>query len=158
MTTTIKEVKGNILNLKHGIIVQGCNSKGVMNSGFAKSVREMYPGVYRVYRNEFERNGLFLGGVTYYHVPCIDDAQQLIIANAITQLKYGRDKDVVYVDYPAISTCFENVAKLARERNLPVHFPLIGCGLAHGVWEEVAPRIEKALGPDIEKTLWIYES
>jgi O-acetyl-ADP-ribose deacetylase (regulator of RNase III) len=157
MTTKIREIKGNILSLKHGIIVHGCNSKGVMGSGMADSIRKMYPGAYRVYRDEFEQRGLFLGGVTYYHVPSIEDDNQLVIANAITQENYGRNKNIVYVDYPAISTSFEKIAVKAKALNLPVHFPLIGCGLANGVWEKVAPRIEEALGPDIEKTLWIYQ-
>jgi O-acetyl-ADP-ribose deacetylase (regulator of RNase III) len=155
--TAIKEVKGNILSLKHGIIVHGCNSKGEMGSGIALSVKEMYPGAYRVYRQEYEKNRLYLGGVTYYRVPSIDDDAQVVIANAVTQENYGRDKNVVYVDYNAIAVCFTDIARKSKELNLPVHFPLIGCGLANGKWEIVAERIEQALGPDIDKTLWIYQ-
>jgi O-acetyl-ADP-ribose deacetylase (regulator of RNase III) len=153
---SIKQVNGNILSVRHGIIVQGCNSKGVMNSGIAESIRTRYPGVFTVYRDEFERRGLFLGGVTYYHLPVTLDGNRLVVANAITQKNYGRDKSVVYVDYPAISTCFDDVARLAKELSLPVHFPLIGCGLANGAWDEVSTRIETALGPDIDKTLWRF--
>lgn len=155
--TTIKEVKGSVLTLKNGIIVHGCNSKGKMNSGIAKSIRATYPGAYRVYMQEFYKNGLFLGGVTYYRHPAAADGSQIVIANAITQENYGREKDVVYVDYQAVSACFDDIARTARIMQLPVHFPLIGCGLANGIWPEVSVRIETALGPDIDKTLWIFE-
>lgn len=154
--TTIKEVNGSVLTLKNGIIVHGCNSQGKMNSGIAKSIRAMYPGAYRVYMQEFYKNGLFLGGVTYYRHPIAADGSQVVIANAITQEKYGRDKNVVYVDYLAISACFDDIARTARIMQLPVHFPLIGCGLANGEWPDVSSRIETSLGPDIDKTLWIF--
>jgi len=156
--TTIKRIHGNLLvHVKHGIIVHGCNSKGKMASGFAKFLRAKYPGAYDVYMREFNLRGLPLGGVSYYHHPRELDGSEIVVANAITQENYGRDKDVLYVDYPSISTCFANVATKATELKLPVHFPLIGCGLANGVWNEVGPRIQEALGPDIEATLWIYE-
>jgi O-acetyl-ADP-ribose deacetylase (regulator of RNase III) len=153
---TIKEIKGSALAPRNGIIVHGCNAQGKMASGFAKSLRQTYPGAYRVYLQAHEKDGLKLGQVIYYRHPAELDGSQVIIANAITQQYYGRNKDIVYVSYPAISTCFENVAKLARETGLPVHFPLVGCGLANGQWHEVSARIEQALGPDIDKTLWIY--
>lgn len=155
--TTIKRIDGNVLAVQRGIIVHGCNSKGVMGSGIAKSIRDKYPGAFQVYDREFRKQGLFLGGVTYYHHPPTNAGSEIIIANAITQLNYGRDKSVVYVDYDAVSICFETVARMARETGLPVHFPLIGCGLANGEWEAVSSRIEDALGPDIEKTLWIFK-
>lgn len=154
--TTIKQVHGNLLSVKHGILVHGCNAKGKMGSGFADKLKAAYPGAFRAYRSQFEARGLQLGSVIYYDVPSIDDDQRLIIANAITQENYGRDKSIVYVDYPSVSACFDNIAAKARSLNLPVHFPLIGCGLANGDWDEVAARIEKALGPEIDKTLWIY--
>lgn len=153
---TIKQVKGSALSPRNGIIVHGCNAQGVMGSGFADTLRKTYPGAYRIYRQAYEKDGLHLGEVHYYRHPIELDGSQVIIANAITQQYYGRDKSVVYVDYPAVSKCFESVAKLARVTGLPVHFPLVGCGLANGQWNEVSSRIEQALGPDIDKTLWIY--
>lgn len=154
---TIKEVTGNILTVTHGIIVHGCNAQGKMNSGMAKSIRETYPGAYRVYMEEFNKNGLFLGGVSFYRHPVSPSGGHVVIANAVTQKFYGRNKDIRYVDYPAITVCFNEIARIAKTLQLPVHFPLIGCGLANGKWPEVSPRIEGALGPDIDKTLWHFE-
>jgi O-acetyl-ADP-ribose deacetylase (regulator of RNase III) len=157
MSTSIKRVEGNILSVQHGIIVQGCNSHGVMGSGFAASVKNLYPGAFLAYRKVFEARGLAVGEVIDYEVPNGDDQPRLVIANAITQKDYGRDPNVVYVDYPGLERCFEHVATMARDFNLPVHFPLIGCGLANGKWPVVSAIIERALGADVDKTLWIYE-
>lgn len=155
---TIKEVTGNILTVANGIIVHGCNAQGKMNSGMAKGIRDTYPGAYQSYMAEFNKNGLSLGGVTFYRHPPGADGSQVVIANAITQKYYGRNKDIRYVDYPAITVCFNEIARVAKSLGLPVHFPLIGCGLANGKWPEVSPRIEAALGPGIEKTLWHFEA
>ena len=55
-----------------------------------------------------------------------------------------------------LEAAFGRIRMLARDTGLPVHFPLIGCGLAHGTWEEVSKRIELGLGPNIEKVLWHF--
>ena len=67
--------------------------------------------------------------------------------------KYGRPD----VDYPAIERAFQAIGAFARETGLPVHFPLIGCGLAGGKWERVAPLIEAGLGASVPATLWLYK-
>lgn len=81
-----------------------------------------------------------------------------IIINAITQEQFGSDKSVIYVSYNAIDACFTKIRALAIELALPVHFPLIGCGLANGKWKEIGPRIDHALGDDVEKHLWVLHA
>jgi O-acetyl-ADP-ribose deacetylase (regulator of RNase III) len=138
---------GNLLAVSRGIIVHGCNAQGAMGAGVARLVRDQFPLAYQVYRNQFESQGLEVGEIIPATV-----APDLIIVNAITQKFTGTDR--VQVDYLGLSACFDKVALLARESSLEVHFPLIGCGLAGGSWDEVAPRIERALG-DIQGHLWV---
>jgi O-acetyl-ADP-ribose deacetylase (regulator of RNase III) len=164
----IIEHVGNLLDVENGIIVHGCNCQGMMGSGIAKAIRDKWPGVYMDYLSIEDDQGYILGDIQvvaganfeskstsimgYYediYLPA-----NIIVVNAMTQDNYGSDKSVVYVDYDAISAAFARIKILARETKLPVHFPLIGCGLANGEWKEVAPRIEAALGPNIEKHLW----
>ncbi|MBP6011159.1 MAG: hypothetical protein KBA31_02930 [Alphaproteobacteria bacterium] len=79
----------------------------------------------------------------------------LVFVNAITQDHWrSKDSSVVLADYDAIEAAFRLVRPIALQRRLAVHFPLIGCGLARGTWEEVAPRIERSLGDEVEKYLW----
>lgn len=155
--STIQERRDNLLTLTEGILVHGCNAQGVMGSGFAKGLRAKYPGAFTAYKHKYDRRGLAVGEVVYYEPPMLPGAPKLVIANAITQKFYGRDPNILYVSYDGLERCFEDIGKLARQTGLAVHFPLIGAGLANGKWEEIAPRIERALGPDVDKHLWIYE-
>lgn len=169
----MQEHKGNLLEgVKRGIIVHGCNCLGVMGAGFAAAVRNMYPDVEHAYVQHHRQVGLFLGDVVtvagkglnsaelpravnrHVHLRSEQLPEDLFVVNAMTQEKVGRDPDVRYVDYDALSAAFVRVRMLARDTGLPVHFPLIGCGLANGKWEDVAPRIGAALGRGIEAHLW----
>jgi O-acetyl-ADP-ribose deacetylase (regulator of RNase III) len=123
-----------------------------MGSGVAKAIREKWPRVYEDYKNEEKFKGLYEGSTIYTTV-----AENLVVASTVTQEFYGRDKSKVYVDYHAIQCCFSWIRRAAENTGLPVHFPLIGCGLANGNWGVVSSIIEEALGPDIKSTLWLLE-
>jgi O-acetyl-ADP-ribose deacetylase (regulator of RNase III) len=147
---TIETRYGDMLRVQRGILVHGCNARGAMGAGIALAIKQRFPQAFRMYRDAYERTGLTLGTITSAEI-----APDLIVVNAITQDDWRRPEDsVVLADYDAIENAFGHVRTLAIERGLAVHFPLIGCGLAGGSWDEVAPRIERALGPGIEKILW----
>jgi len=161
----IIEHVGNLLDVTKGIIVHGCNCQGVMGSGVAKSIRDKWPSVYNAYNDHYNFEGLHLGdtipvcgerNTNSIHISKYTHQlpEELIVVNAMTQYEYGGVKGVVYVDYDAVAACFSCIKLLARDTGLPVHFPLIGCGLANGDWNIVSEIIESALGPDIEKHLW----
>ena len=165
----MKEVKGDLLSLKRGILVFGCNCQGAMPGGFGKFVHNRWPAVKSAYEDVHQASGLRLGDIVAVagqawdetsllarHVQSFSSSlyDELVVVNAMTEYECGSDPDKVYVDYDALEAAFARVRLLARETKLPVNFPLIGCGLARGKWEEVAPRIERALGVDVDKTLW----
>lgn len=141
---------GNLLAVERGILVHGCNAQGVMASGIAESIRAQFPQVFQDYSLRHRSSGLCVGDVVFTKV-----GHETYIASAITQEFYGRNPAIRYVDYDGLERCFTLIAGRARNLNLPVHFPLIGCGLANGKWEEVARRIERAASADIEKHLWV---
>lgn len=166
----IETIQGNILSLKEGILVQGCNCQGVMGSGIARSIRDQWNDAYRAYRQHYEKVGLKLGDIVtvagrswetdpsvtrHINLSSNQLPEKLILVNAMTQDFYGRDPDVVYVDYDGLAAAFARIRIIARDSKLPVHFPLIGCGLANGKWTEVAERIDQMLGAEIKKTLWV---
>jgi O-acetyl-ADP-ribose deacetylase (regulator of RNase III) len=169
----IQTKQGNVLDVPTGIIVHGCNCHGVMGGGIAKSIKDKWPDVFHAYRARYETwgLGLRLGDVVAVagqsnwspeQSRLIDAASgqlpdKLIVVNAMTQFDFGRDPDVVYVNYRAVFRAFARVRILAKSTGLPVHFPLIGCGLANGNWDKVGPAIEAALGPDVEATLWEFK-
>lgn len=164
----IERRQGNLLDVVSGILVQGCNCQGVMGSGLALQIKEKWPDVQKVYKEHQAKTGLHLGDVVflggnglpaevekYVYAYSNQLPPALIVANAMTQFNYGRDKKVRYADYDAISAAFSRINMLARH-GLPVHIPLIGCGLANGLWDEVSLRIEAAMHPKARVILWEY--
>lgn len=152
----MRQMTGNLLEVKEGILVQGCNAQGVMGSGVAAAIRAKWPGVYDTYRRAYEKRKaesgqtLELGRVIWH---TISREPKLTIANAITQEFYGRDPNVVYANYEAIGKAFERVGEIARQHQLEVHYPLIGAGLANGDWNIISSIIEDKL-QGVEHTLW----
>ncbi|MND22814.1 Macro domain protein [compost metagenome] len=138
MSKTISTVKGNIFAyLKPGdAMVHGCNAQGVMGSGVAAGVREIYPGAYDAYRSAYVRqaNQLFMGTV----IPYFDTTDKIWVLNAITQEYFGRDPDVRYVSYDAIEDSFKVIRNMAPNTNIErLLFPLIGAGLGNGTWSVI---------------------
>lgn len=150
----IVEHKGDLLAVPEGLIVHGCNTLGVMGAGIAKAIKAQYPSVYHEYRRVFEKSGLHLGQTILVPVAWHEAVPSKIFVNAMTQDRLAQRPGEVVVSYAAISKAFQSVREEAQKRNLAVHFPLIGCGLAGGDWSEVSTLIEEALGPDVEMHLW----
>ena len=148
----INKKRGNILNIKEGYIVHGCNAQGVMGSGLALQIKQMYPKVYEEYRKYYEESGLAVGLIVPVYIN-----EKLCIINAITQKYYGRDKNTVYVSYAGIVTCMKRINRLIQLGDLPkvLHMPKIGCGLANGNWIYVSKCIDNEIVNTIEKNLWI---
>lgn len=153
MYNNFSVVVGNILSVKKGIIIHGCNARGVMGSGVAWDIRTLYPGAFDVYYNKKKETGLIVGEVVWYRHRETD----LYIANAITQENYGRGfKNICYVDYNSISKVFKEVTQKALELNLPVHFPKIGAYRGGGNWDIIFSLIKTQMHPSVEYVLWHY--
>lgn len=139
--------QGNLLDVKEGVIVHGCNAKGVMGSGVALAVKDKYAKAYTSYKTFEESKGLRVGGVNLVNI-----TKKLYVANAITQASYGRDSEVRYVSYGGVLTCFEKLNE-HFPLNIPFHFPKIGAGLGGGDWEVISSLIELAC-PQRELVCW----
>lgn len=139
---------GNLLDVARGLIVHSCNCQGKMGTGVALAIRNKWPKVYNAYVAEYHRGALKLGRIGAIWV-----AHELVVVNAMTQDRYGRDKR--YTDYDAVYECFEKINRLALVDHLPVHFPKMGCANAGGDWGIVSAIIEDVLDPSLERTLWV---
>lgn len=171
---------GNFLNVQRGIIVHGCNAIGGFGSGIAKQMGDKWPGVKDGYKRWFTQNPgqaralgdiqVFMGSRVMANVAevakpvlqgfkpevCRELPPDLVVVNAITQFYYGRDPNVRYVDYDAVSAAFSKTAIVARILGLEVNYPAVGAGLANGDWEILSRRIANAL-TDVESTHWVYQ-
>lgn len=161
---------GNLMHVKTGHIVHGCNAQGVMGSGVALAVKNTYPDVYEFYRQQHDEFGLNLGEA--YPVWLNDD---LMIWNAITQDAFG--PGFRQTSYDAVQTCFQQIndaIKLGKSHGIPVdpddddpqlyvfnappeiHIPLIGAARGGGNWEIIREIIEQTM--DYPVTLWLPDS
>jgi len=149
----IKSQIGNLLHVKSGHIVHGCNAQGVMGSGVARAVRDTYPFAYEQYRKQWETNGLQLGAVYPVQVK-----PALMIWNAITQDNFGWGER--QVSYDAIQTCFQYVEDFIQgtENDVPkeIHIPMIGAARGGGNWEIIREIIEQTVTFPV--TLWLPDS
>jgi O-acetyl-ADP-ribose deacetylase (regulator of RNase III) len=157
--------KGDLLSVKEGVIAHGVNCQGVMGSGVAKSIRDMYPVVYEDYRSKitetkemwkerhlsvpFVTRG-FLGYVQFVSAvqPVPKEGNPLVIANCFTQDFYGTDKR--HVDYEAVAKCFSLLNKRVKlYTDQPLNIPKIGAGLAGGDWNVISAIIESEYKGDV---------
>lgn len=159
---------GNIVqSVKHGVIIQQVNAQGVMRSGVAKDIREKWPAVWDEYTKFVgpaytqKDSGLHLLGKI---IPVQVD-ESLWVVNVIGQQFFGREEGRRYTSYDALDSAFTKVQEWALEtawsidsnwytERLPIHFPLIGCGLGGGRWTVVSAIIEHRL-PAFRKNLWM---
>lgn len=158
----IEYIKGDVTLAPEFVILQGCNAQGKMNSGVAKAIRAKWPEVFYQYSMEHEAFGLALGDIH----PCFVRHRETtfnnqyitkVIVNAITQRFYGRDPNVVYVDYGAIDLALmETVDLLDHLSQTTIAMPKIGAGLGNGDWDRIEGLIKKRM-PDIWVKIYVPE-
>ena len=150
----MKHIVGDLLaNVNRGIIVHGCNAQGVMGGGFALQVRKIYPEAFNAYVTDLKRIQMF-GATGLGKAPFVRVKEDLYIVNGITQDQFGTDKR--YVDYEAVAKVFTRVRELSetlQAKPLPIHYPMIGAGLAGGNWTIISTIIDETL-IGCDHTLW----
>ena len=135
----IEYIKGNILNVTEGIIVQQVNCKGVMGAGLAKQIRDKWPSVYNRYLDKvyYSPNNEDLLGMTVWNKV---DAN-LFVASIFGQYDYGHGTK--FTIYPALFKGLDYVFGEAEVDQIPVYIPKgLGCGLAGGNWDFVEAYIQ----------------
>lgn len=136
------------------VIVHGCNAQGKMASGFAKTIRDRWPKAYDEYMLVHKLDGLYPGDIIIVPV-----SPTVVVVNAITQEFYGYD-GAKYVIPEAVGECFKQVSNYVRARraldgvDMEIHFPLIGCMLGGGTWDEIEPQILNNVDESINCVLW----
>lgn len=128
------------------IIAHVCNDIGGWGSGFVLAVSARWAAPEERYREWMARLGKDdspLGWVQF--VPVGDGLQ---VANMVAQrgtIACPDDSGLPPVRYEALGRCLRAVGDEALASGASVHMPRIGCGLAGGKWELVAPVIDAAL-------------
>jgi O-acetyl-ADP-ribose deacetylase (regulator of RNase III) len=131
----MKFVVGDITQATETYIMHGCNAKGVMNSGVAKSLREKFPLIYTDYKSQRD---LWLGQT----IRSFTDGK--VIFNLITQESYGYDGRV-YANLSAIDQSIRRSVEMelwTGENIRNIAIPKIGAGRGGLSWmHQVKPML-----------------
>ena len=139
--------KGNLLDVREGLLIHGCNAQGKMGSGLALAVKNKYPEAYAAYMQEYELGLLELGTYSAAVV-----GRNLTVVNAVVQNYYGRVQHIRYVNYTAIGEIFEQLETIYDD-STEFHIPRLGAGLGGGDWNVISEIIENTC-PNKVITCW----
>lgn len=135
-----REVKGDLLALfqqgHYDIIAHGCNCKGIMGAGIAKTIGILYPEVKRAdWRLAHSKITPWPG--SFLPVP----VEHGIIVNLYTQEYPGRDA-TNHAVYHSLRRMKQWVDNLQFEDAIRIGLPHIGCGIGGLQWDDVKEMIE----------------
>jgi len=136
-----REVTGDLLELfkkgHYDVIAHGCNCKGAMGAGIAKSIADVYPEV-RLADKRMAEGRLKPWGGGILPVPVYDG----VVINLYTQLKPGPFADMNYVAH-SLRRMKDWIDNMQFEQVVRIGLPQIGCGIGDLKWKEVRGLIER---------------
>jgi hypothetical protein len=157
----IEILKGNLIEVKYGLLLHGCNCQGKMGSGVALAIRNRYPAAYENYMNLVTTLGdgitnKNLGGIVQ-HVPI---TFSLSVLNGFTQCFYGRDEGIRYASTNYIDRVLSQAFFIARSQGMILNTVKIGCNLGGLSFEDdVEPIFRKyeMLYPEVEVNIFDFK-
>ena len=135
----VKYIKGDILDVTKGIIVQQVNCIGVMGAGLAKQIKDKWPDIYNSYKTRIhntENTKELLGKTFFDYVE-----NNLFVASIFGQYYYGHQAK--FTNYTALFKGLNSVAEISATYKTAIYIPKgLGCGLAGGNWDFVEAYIQ----------------
>ncbi len=171
-TCDYNEMEGNLITLaKEGmfdVIAHGCNIHNTMGAGIAPQMAKAFrcdefEMETEVYKNDFNKLGQIdwevvnreTGDRNVANDPDINC--DLAVVNCYTQTLFGLNHKggvAIPLDYEALTLCMRKLNHDFKGKHMGL--PLIGCGLAGGLWERVREIIKQELC-DCKVTIIIYK-
>ena len=117
----MKIINQNILDIKEGYILHGCNAQRVMGSGVALALRNKYPIIFDKYCQLCDESPVDFARLGRFNF--VKVANNLTVVNIISQLYYGSDGKR-YSDYAAINQAFSDIRRdIHFMKNNQVYLP-----------------------------------
>jgi O-acetyl-ADP-ribose deacetylase (regulator of RNase III) len=151
----INYIIGDLFTTPDTVIVHGCNSKGVMGSGVAKIVKDLYPKAFKEYASYCDAiledhldESTYMG-----HIVTVPQSDGRIICNMITQKNYGKYPHK-YVSYDAIDRGMQLLNACASvPQYKSISMPKIGATRGGGDWD-IIEQIIKSRCKDINVNVY----
>jgi O-acetyl-ADP-ribose deacetylase (regulator of RNase III) len=129
------------------MILHVCNDVNAWGRGFVLALRAKYPESERQYHAWFRTGHPQLGQVQFVQV-----TPEVCVGNMIAQEGIRWQGKIPPIRYDALGSCLGQAYERAREKDLTVHMPRIGCVLAGGDWN----RIENIITNTMTVETYIY--
>jgi len=131
---------------KPAIIVHIVNDIGCWGSGFVVAISNRFgknsESSYKLWSRTTDSD-FRLGSIQITSTP----DKEIKVVNMVAQTGIISIKNPKPLHLKALNKCLSQVYKTI-DKNVTVHMPRIGCGLAGGIWEEVEPIIQKHMSVD----------
>ncbi len=150
----IQYKKGNILDSLEDAIGHCANCQQVMGSGVAKALRDKWPEVFWVDRNDKRYPKERLGSFTKTFL----NKGYRVCYNIYGQLDFrGRNIGIMDLSYEALENGLRAVhSDMVNNSLFSIALPMIGAGLAGGDWKKIEEIINKVFGESSIKVV-IYQ-
>jgi len=135
----LRIVSGNLLEASVEALVNTVNTVGVMGKGIALQVKQAFPEVFREYERAARKGEIKIGRVQVVPTNRLDGPRFVI--NFPTK-RHWRGKSRI----ADIEAGLVDLARVAKELDIKsMAVPPLGCGNGGLKWEDVRPRIVRAL-------------
>jgi len=141
-TNKINYLKGDATQpvITPACIVHIVNNIGAWGSGFVIAVSKRFgKGPESAYKAWFRSKiGFALGEIQINQV-----GNNVCVINMVAQSGIVSSYNIKPLNLKALRKCLKLANQYAKSKNMTIHMPRIGCGLAGGKWEEVEPIIKQ---------------
>ncbi len=147
----IEFVTGDILKAEAEALVNTVNCVGYMGRGIAGQFKRAFPENFKAYEIACKRGELKPGAMLFFETGRLTNPRYIV--NFPTK-RHWRGKSRL----EDIDAGLEALTREIQERKIKsIAIPPLGCGLGGLTWNDVKPRIERALGALNEVTVIVFE-
>lgn len=136
----IELTKGNLLESPVEALVNTVNTEGIMGKGIALQFKQAYPQVFRAYERACKAGEVSLGRMNVHDLGGLAGGPRWVI-NFPTKGHWRARSRIADID----TGLLDLVATIRRLEITSIAVPPLGCGSGGLDWDEVRPRIERAL-------------
>lgn len=128
-----QEIEGDLIELalagSFDVIAHGCNCYNIQGKGIALQMKRVFStDLYEKEDPQYLRDINKLGQIQYVFRKTYVNGKLVAVVNAYTQFGPGPN-----LDYNALTLCLRKINHKFKGKHIGL--PLIGCGIAGGIWD-----------------------
>ena len=153
----IKYLKGDATNPignDNKIICHVCNNIGAWGAGFVMAISRKWKTPEKAYRTWYQTDNPHFG---LGHIQLVRVKEDIIVCNMVAQQGVGMKDGKPPIRYESLEKCFDRLLeRIEPHKNISLHMPRIGCGLAGGKWKDIESILQKTIGKT-QIPIYVYD-